>query len=130
MRKLNSASLVLVLAAIILIVGLAAIGLNFTLNNYSLCAYNIDGTKAFYFAEAGVRRAMYKIKINDFVSPETWEFAGQNIDITIAAVTGEADTYSITSRATFGSTNATKQVNATVLKIPEGVRLSKWQLIN
>ena len=132
--KLNSKSvaLLLIIGTILVVIILAILVLNFTLSNYKLSAYSIDGTKAFYFAEAGLQRAVYKIKneADPVVNNYEWVFEGKKVYITISLPDPANPTvYKVVSSNTYGSTNANKKIEASIQK-GNPVQLLEWLLLN
>jgi len=120
--------LIVVLGIILLIFCLAAVSVVFTLSNYTLFTSYIDSSKAFYFADAGIQRALYKLKHDDLTSPENWDFCGQTVKITMTAVSGLADTYDIVSENSYK--NKTKKISARISKGTPSVQLLEWQQLN
>ncbi len=117
-------ALLVVLGTIIVIVVLAMVGISFTLSNFSLGWHVINSIKALSFAEAGVRRAMYKIKVANYTN-ETWSFINQPVKINITDL--GSDNYNVTSDTTHGTSN--KQIRA---RINNGttVEILEWEQLN
>ncbi|MFA5410555.1 MAG: hypothetical protein WC321_01665 [Candidatus Omnitrophota bacterium] len=130
MTRLNSkaVALMIVLAIILLLIVLIAIGIKFTLSNTFLSYYTLNRTKAFYFAEAGIQKGVYKIKNDNFDSETGWILAGEgeNIAITISSVA--ADEYSVLSVCTYEA--ADKKIQATVRKAGSTAQIIEWVYIN
>lgn len=125
----KAVAIFMVLAISMLVMILAAIGINFSLSNYTLTSRIIDGIKAFYFAEAGMQRAMYKIKneANPNVNNYRWSFAGQTVNFSITVPDADnPDAYRVESDCTYGKSNTTRSITATVEKKGSILILSAW----
>jgi len=120
LKNSKGVGLIIVLASILLMVAFASVGISFTLSNYYLVHHIVDGTRGFYLADAGVKRAIYKVKSGNFTS-ETWNFGGVDIAITINP---DGSNYDIISVSTLGSLNTTKTIKATV---DSTGKLLEWQ---
>lgn len=128
----RSVALLLVIALIIVVTILSAVGLNFSLSNYKLPSYSIDGIKSFYLAEALIQRGIYKIKnkANPVVNNYEWIFENQKIYLTITVPDpANPHTYKITSTNSYGNISANKKIEATVKK-DTPVELLEWRLLN
>lgn len=121
--------LIVVLGIILLIFSLAVFSIVFSLSNYTLFASYVDSSKAFYFAEAGIQKAMYEIK-NDTIPPAPhpdWTFTTQAknpVKITITADVTMPNTYNVTAENTYNS--KTKRITAKILKNGPSVKLLEW----
>ena len=131
-RGMNSkgSALVMVVAMSVVAAIFAVTGLSFTQSNFSMSSSVVDEVKAFYFAEGGIQRALYKIKtgvdFNDIpVASWNWTFAGQTVVIDIAVPTLAAPTlYPVTSRGTCRQSQ--KTITATIQKQGTSATLSAW----
>jgi Tfp pilus assembly protein PilX len=125
-RGSKGIALILVISAILIMIILAETGIKFTLSNTSLSLHSLDSTRAFYFAEAGIQRAMYKIKNVVPPTSESWTtfVAGQTINITISA----SNPYDVISIC--GLRTANKRIEAKINKDPTTVQLLEWRQIN
>lgn len=118
--------MVAVVVTTVIISLLIVTSINSAYSNYRLAHHVITGTKAFYLAEAGIKRAIYKIE-NDEFGTELWSFAGEDVNITIASV--EVDVYQVSSSANYGSLGRNKTINARIRKGAD-TQLIEWQLLN
>lgn len=128
----RSVALLLVIALIIVVTILSAVGPNFSLSNCKLSSYSVDGIKSFYLAEAGIQRGIYKIKneANPVVNNYEWGFKNQKIYLTITILDpANPNTYKITSTNSYGNISANKKIEAAVKK-DTPVELLEWRLLN
>jgi len=128
----KSSALLIILSMIILISIIAKIGIDFTVSNRTLNLKIINSTRALYFAEAGLKKAMYEIKNNADPSSKSgvWIFAGQSVTITIDPdPAATPDEYRVISENTFK--NCQKRIQAAVRKdcVNNTVELLEWQEI-
>ncbi len=123
----KGSALVMVVAMSVVAAIFAVTGLSFTQSNFSMSSSVVDEVKAFYFAEAGIQRALYKIKneANPAITSWAWPFAGQTVVIDIATPTLLAPTvYPVTSRGTCRQSQ--KTITATIQKQGTSATLSAW----
>jgi Tfp pilus assembly protein PilX len=129
MRKRQRSQSLMISLAVILFISLLALGGMYFASMVSfLNARRISADKAFYFSEAGIRRAMYKIKNNDFSSPEPWDFCNQAVTVTIDTIPAEPDNYLVSAEAVFRA--ETKKIEAKVNKRDSTVLLMTWKQLN
>ena len=121
----KGAALIMAVVVSVLVATLAVTGLSVSMNKSSMSSSVLDGIKAFYFAEAGIQRALYKIKNEDdptATSISPWIFAGKSVVLTITEP--NPGIYEATSSCTYGSTQ--KTVTATVSKQGSNITVSEW----
>lgn len=122
----KGAALATVVAMIVVIMILAIAGLSASLSSSQMGFGVIDKIKAGYFAEAGIQRAMYKIKTEtdptqNSISP--WLFEGQNVSVNISV---NAAGYQVTSTCAYQPSGETKTLTATVYKQDANATLITW----
>lgn len=130
----RAAALLVVLMVIILVTILAVVGTNFTMASYSLTSHNLNGIRAFYFAEAGLQWAIYRIKSGAVTSPlaepytETWTFVTDQPAIAITINTPSPPDFEVTTDCTFGPSGygTRKRISAAVSSAGE---LITWRMM-
>lgn len=130
-----------IVLVLLLLVSLVGAGLLILANShYKLTQHLIDSTKAFYLAEAGIHRGLYKMRIeaapSDQAGAGAWLFEGTNIDITFV---GADPTYTITATTQAASSpggvvrrirvDATRGVNPTPPPPYNITSVDNWQEI-
>lgn len=83
-KSSKGAALLIVLTFLILLALIGSAVLILAYNHQCITEYLIDYKKAFYLTEAGIGRAVYRIKTEDDPDDETFTFESTNVDITIA----------------------------------------------
>ncbi|MBI4706946.1 MAG: hypothetical protein HY761_03350 [Candidatus Omnitrophica bacterium] len=129
-KNKNGITILLFILIVMMCVILAAGLLNFVSSSHNFSAKILNSTRAFYFANAGIRRGLYEVKNN--ANPTGWElnwvFSGQTVIITITQPDpAKPDEYQINSSSTVNSYN--KSLTALVLKdaVSNSVELLQWQ---
>jgi Tfp pilus assembly protein PilX len=134
--KIKGAALLATLAFIILLTIVAGAVLTLASSRYKNVKYISDSAKTFYLAEAGLARAMYKIRTETNPASETFTFnwaAGSSTDIEISISGAHPDYDVICSTVKSTSPGETsRRISARVTRSdippnPTSVTVSRWQ---
>lgn len=123
MRKKGFALIVAMTFLSVLFIGGSSY-LYMTTNEAKYTERQVDTQKAFFLADSGVERAIWRVKNNNIISSEVFQLKGagtaanyledQNITVTIASL--GSSLYQVTSTVQVG--NSTKTLNAIIQKDP------------
>lgn len=132
-NKSKGLGLFTVLAALLIMIALVVIGINFVLSNYHLSYHVRQGIKAFYLADAGIKRAMYKIATTpNPEGSESWTtfVAGETIVLDITSLApSEPNNYEVSSSCSTGDLSSIKKIRAKIAKTT-GIKLLEWEILN